>query len=82
MTFTIEPMLTLGTIEYDVWPDGWTVVTKDRARTAQFEHTILVTDTRRRDPHAALITLRRSGKSGPARTTTEATLHVTAREHP
>src|SRR5665213_240747 len=45
MTFTIEPMLTLGTIEYDVWPDGWTVVTKDRARTAQFEHTILVTDT-------------------------------------
>ena len=45
MTFTIEPMLTLGTIDYDVWPDGWTVVTKDRARTAQFEHTILVTDT-------------------------------------
>lgn len=45
MTFTIEPMLTLGTIEYDQWPDGWTVVTKDRARTAQFEHTILVTDT-------------------------------------
>ena len=45
MTFTIEPMLTLGTVEYDVWPDGWTVVTKDRARSAQFEHTILVTDT-------------------------------------
>ncbi|WP_248959525.1 type I methionyl aminopeptidase [Sphaerisporangium perillae] len=45
MTFTIEPMLTLGTIEYDVWPDGWTAVTKDRKRTAQFEHTILVTDT-------------------------------------
>jgi methionyl aminopeptidase len=44
MTFTIEPMLTLGTIDYDVWPDGWTVVTKDRARTAQFEHTILVTN--------------------------------------
>jgi methionyl aminopeptidase len=44
MTFTIEPMLTLGTVEYDQWPDGWTVVTKDRARTAQFEHTILVTD--------------------------------------
>jgi len=43
MTFTIEPMITLGTIEYDIWPDGWTVVTKDRARTAQFEHTILVT---------------------------------------
>ncbi|MEU6738663.1 type I methionyl aminopeptidase [Streptosporangium sandarakinum] len=45
MTFTIEPMLTLGTIEYDVWPDGWTAVTKDRRRTAQFEHTILVTET-------------------------------------
>ncbi|GAA3553949.1 type I methionyl aminopeptidase [Nonomuraea rosea] len=45
MTFTIEPMLTLGTIEYDIWPDKWTAVTKDRKRTAQFEHTILVTDT-------------------------------------
>jgi methionyl aminopeptidase len=43
MTFTIEPMLTLGTYEYDVWADGWTVVTKDRRRTAQFEHTLLVT---------------------------------------
>jgi methionyl aminopeptidase len=44
MTFTIEPMLTLGTIQYDIWPDNWTVVTKDRKRTAQFEHTLLVTD--------------------------------------
>ncbi|MFC9974746.1 type I methionyl aminopeptidase [Spirillospora sp. NPDC127200] len=44
MTFTIEPMLTLGTHDYDMWDDGWTVVTKDRKRTAQFEHTILVTD--------------------------------------
>jgi methionyl aminopeptidase len=44
MTFTIEPMLTLGTIDYDVWPDGWTAVTKDRRRTAQFEHTLLVTE--------------------------------------
>ncbi|MFI6516530.1 type I methionyl aminopeptidase [Spirillospora sp. NPDC050679] len=44
MTFTIEPMLTLGTHDYDMWDDGWTVVTKDRRRTAQFEHTILVTD--------------------------------------
>ena len=43
MTFTIEPMLTLGTIEYDIWPDGWTVVTADRRRTAQFEHTLVVT---------------------------------------
>ncbi|GAA2721707.1 type I methionyl aminopeptidase [Actinocorallia aurantiaca] len=45
MTFTIEPMLTLGTHDYDMWGDGWTVVTKDRRRTAQFEHTLLVTDT-------------------------------------
>jgi methionyl aminopeptidase len=45
MTFTIEPMLTLGTIDYDIWDDGWTVVTKDRRRSAQFEHTIVVTDT-------------------------------------
>lgn len=45
MVFTIEPMLTLGTIEADVWDDGWTVVTKDKKRTAQFEHTILVTET-------------------------------------
>ena len=43
MTFTIEPMLTLGTIDYDIWPDGWTVLTKDRKRTAQFEHTLAVT---------------------------------------
>ncbi|TSB31629.1 type I methionyl aminopeptidase [Streptomyces benahoarensis] len=45
MTFTIEPMLTLGSYEYDMWDDGWTVVTKDRRRTAQFEHTLVVTDT-------------------------------------
>ncbi|WP_189040084.1 type I methionyl aminopeptidase [Streptomyces daqingensis] len=45
MTFTIEPMLTLGTHEWDMWEDGWTVVTKDRKRTAQFEHTLVVTGT-------------------------------------
>jgi methionyl aminopeptidase len=44
MTFTIEPMLTLGTIDYEIWPDGWTVVTRDRKWTAQFEHTIVVTE--------------------------------------
>jgi methionyl aminopeptidase len=43
MTFTIEPMITLGSIDYDVWPDGWTVTTKDKLRTAQFEHTLVVT---------------------------------------
>ncbi len=45
MTFTVEPMLTLGTAEWDMWDDGWTVVTKDRKPSAQFEHTILVTDS-------------------------------------
>jgi methionyl aminopeptidase len=45
MTFTIEPMLTLGTHEWQMWDDGWTVVTRDRRRTAQFEHTVLVTET-------------------------------------
>ncbi|MFT4298999.1 MAG: type I methionyl aminopeptidase [Aeromicrobium sp.] len=44
MTFTIEPMLTLGTAEWDMWDDGWTAVTRDASRTAQFEHTLLVTD--------------------------------------
>ncbi|MFL6115745.1 MAG: type I methionyl aminopeptidase [Catenulispora sp.] len=44
MTFTIEPMLTLGTIEYEMWPDAWTAVTRDRKRTAQFEHTLVVTN--------------------------------------
>ncbi len=44
MTFTIEPMLTLGTFEYHTWADGWTVVTADGKRSAQFEHTLVVTD--------------------------------------
>lgn len=43
MVFTIEPMLTLGTHEWDMWADDWTVVTKDRSITAQFEHTIVAT---------------------------------------
>ncbi len=45
MTFTIEPMLNLGTHEWDMWDDEWTVVTKDRRRSAQFEHTLVVTAT-------------------------------------
>ncbi len=43
MTFTIEPMLTLGTYQHEMWGDGWTAVTRDRRWTAQFEHTIVVT---------------------------------------
>jgi len=45
MTFTIEPMLTLGTFEYEIWPDGWTVVTADGRRSAQFEHTLVVNES-------------------------------------
>ncbi len=44
MVFTIEPMLTLGTIAWEQWDDDWTVVTADRGRTAQFEHTIVITE--------------------------------------
>jgi methionyl aminopeptidase len=44
MTFTIEPMLNLGTSDWEEWADGWTVVTADGRRSAQFEHTILVTE--------------------------------------
>lgn len=59
MTFTIEPMITLGTHDWDIWDDGWTVVTRDRRWTAQFEHTLLVTDA-----GAEILTL-------PSDTTTE-----------
>ena len=45
MVFTIEPMLTLGTHEWEMWPDGWTVLTNDKSITAQFEHTLVVTET-------------------------------------
>lgn len=45
MTFTIEPMINAGRKEVKLLPDGWTVVTKDHKLSAQWEHTILVTDT-------------------------------------
>jgi len=44
MVFTIEPMITLGTWQHRMWDDGWTAVTADGKRTAQFEHTLVVTD--------------------------------------
>jgi methionyl aminopeptidase len=44
MVFTIEPMLTLGASEWDMWADDWTVLTRDRSITAQFEHTLVVTE--------------------------------------
>ncbi len=43
MTFTIEPMITLGGIAWDLWDDDWTVTTRDKSWTAQFEHTLVVT---------------------------------------
>lgn len=45
MTFTIEPMITLGTWQHKMWDDEWTAVTADGKRTAQFEHMVLVTET-------------------------------------
>jgi methionyl aminopeptidase len=44
MVFTIEPMITMGSIQPVIWSDGWTAATSDGSRTAQFEHTVLVTD--------------------------------------
>jgi len=44
MTFTIEPMITLGGIAWRLWDDGWTVVTRDGSWVAQWEHTVVVTD--------------------------------------
>lgn len=45
MTFTIEPMINAGKAAISELPDGWTIVTKDRSLSAQWEHTVLVTDT-------------------------------------
>jgi methionyl aminopeptidase len=44
MCFTIEPMLAEGSPESSIWADGWTAVTRDRSRVAQFEHTLVVTE--------------------------------------
>ena len=44
MTLTVEPMINLGGLEYDIWDDGWTVQNRDGEFTAQFEHTLVITD--------------------------------------
>lgn len=44
MTFTIEPILTLGGPDVEIQEDGWTAISVDGARSAQFEHTILITE--------------------------------------
>jgi methionyl aminopeptidase len=43
--FTIEPMINLGNYRDVLWPDNWTVATIDGARSSQFEHTMVVTET-------------------------------------
>ena len=45
MVFTIEPMIAMGDHREVIWPDGWTAVTVDGLRTAQFEHTLVVTES-------------------------------------
>jgi methionyl aminopeptidase len=45
MIFTIEPMINAGKAAITELPDGWTIVTKDRSLSAQWEHTVLVTET-------------------------------------
>lgn len=44
MTLTIEPMINIGSLDYDIWDDGWTVQNRDGEFTAQFEHTIVITE--------------------------------------
>ncbi|KAI9294824.1 methionine aminopeptidase [Neoconidiobolus thromboides FSU 785] len=44
MTFTIEPIVSQGSPIGKMWPDGWTIVTEDGSRSAQFEHTVLITN--------------------------------------
>lgn len=45
MTFTIEPMINAGRADIRALADGWTIVTKDHSLSAQWEHTVLVTET-------------------------------------
>lgn len=57
MVFTIEPMITVGDWRAQMWDDDWTAVTLDGKRTAQFEHTLLVTDD-----GVEVLTLREDGR--------------------
>ncbi len=58
VVFTIEPMLTAGTTTFRTWDDGWTVVTTDGLASAQFEHTVVVTET-----GAEILTVTADGRS-------------------
>ena len=62
MTFTIEPMVNAGGASVKVLPDGWTVVTKDHSLSAQWEHTVLVTETGHE-----ILTLRKEEREAIAR---------------
>ena len=59
MTFTIEPMVSLGSYKDKTWPDDWTSATQDGSRTAQFEHTLLVTEN-----GVEILTARRADSPG------------------
>ena len=60
MTFTIEPMINVGAWTHETWDDQWTAISTDRLRSAQFEHTLLVTDT-----GTEILTARLDGSVGP-----------------
>jgi methionyl aminopeptidase len=62
MCFTVEPMINAGKRFVKLLPDGWTVVTKDRSLSAQWEHTVLVTDT----GHEILTLRREERQPGPS----------------
>jgi len=74
-TFTIEPMLTLGSPRSKMWKDGWTVVTADASLTAQFEHTLLVTEggvevlTAWPDKQAAAVMVKEGAEGGEIKAT-------------
>lgn len=61
MTFTIEPMINSGKRQVKLLPDGWTVVTKDRSLSAQWEHTLLVTN----DGYEVLTLRKEEDPNGP-----------------
>ena len=44
MIFTVEPMVNIGTHQATILPDGWTAITKDRSLSAQFEHSLVITE--------------------------------------
>ncbi|TGJ87666.1 hypothetical protein E0Z10_g1094 [Xylaria hypoxylon] len=79
LTFTIEPILTLGKPQEQHWPDNWTNTTVDGKRTAQFEHTLLVTET-----GVEVLTARNEDSPGgpiPMPTTTNGALGVNGESH-